>query len=67
MPLFQRALSVFKATFFVDVQRNTSEKNRQNVSDTIQRIVYYPLTDLLSAPDLQEHQGSKLEIQKSYG
>ena len=67
MPLFQRALSVFKATFLVALKRNKNEKNLKSVSYTIQRIVYYPEKDLFSPPDLQEHQGSKLESSQSYG
>jgi hypothetical protein len=66
--LFQRALSVFKATFFVALKRNKNEKNLNSVSYTIQRIVYYyPENDLLSPLDLREHQGSKLESPQSYG
>jgi len=67
MHLFQRALSVFKTTFLVALKRNKNEKNRNSVSYTIQRIVYYPENDLLSPPDLREHQGSKLESPQSYG
>jgi hypothetical protein len=55
--LFQRALPVFKATFFVALKRNQHEKNLNSVSHPIQRIVYYP----------QEDQRSKLEGPQSYG
>jgi hypothetical protein len=56
-----------QSDLFRRFKKNKSEKDRHSVSSTIQRIVYSPEDELLSSPDLQEHQGRKLESPQAYG
>lgn len=72
--LFQRALAVFHVTFSVAFKRRKNEKNLRGVSHIIQRIVYYPMDDLLSClleqsfvvPSLRVAERCALTIHGSY-